>query len=272
ELLLNLVEGFAANGEVAVALRQAGSLRGRHDRQREHASENPGSGHGTPLRQRLGEQQRSRNGNLRRSGTERRIPPFMVDFRPRRREKPAVESATHPIRTWTWRLAHGRSLELGPRSVIMGVLNVTPDSFSDGGRFFAPDDAIRQAKRMIDEGAAIIDVGGESTRPGASSIGAAEEQQRVLPIIEALASQADALISIDTYRAETARLAVGAGAHIVNAVWGLQRDPAIAGVAAEMGTGLVIMHTGRERERLADPIADQKQFLAASLAIAERAG
>lgn len=183
-----------------------------------------------------------------------------------------MESATHPIRTWTWRLAHGRSLELGPRSVIMGVLNVTPDSFSDGGRFFAPEDAIRQAKRMIDEGAAIIDVGGESTRPGASSISATEEQQRVLPIIEALASQADALISIDTYRAETARLAVEAGAHIINDVWGLQRDPAIAGVAAEMGTGLVIMHTGRERERLADPIADQKQFLAASLAIAERAG
>ncbi|TGS09705.1 dihydropteroate synthase, partial [Mesorhizobium sp. M1C.F.Ca.ET.187.01.1.1] len=106
------------------------------------------------------------------------------------------------------------------------------------------------------EGAAVIDIGGESTRPGAAAISASEEQARILPIIEALARAGDVLISVDTYRAETARLAVAAGAHIVNDVWGLQREPGIARVAAETGAGLVIMHTGRDREKLPDVIAD----------------
>jgi dihydropteroate synthase len=171
-----------------------------------------------------------------------------------------------------WHLAHGRRLELGPRAVIMGILNVTPDSFSDGGRFAAPDAALAQADRMIAEGAAIVDVGGESTRPGGAPVTAAQEQDRVLPVIEALARRGDALISVDTYRAETARLAVEAGAHIVNDVWGLQRDPAIAGVAAVTGAGLAIMHTGRERQKLADVIDDQLAFLGTSLSIAARAG
>ena len=169
-------------------------------------------------------------------------------------------------------LAHGRHLDLGDRAVVMGVLNVTPDSFSDGGRFFSADAALAQARAMLAEGAAIVDVGGESTRPGAEPVSAAEEQARILPIIEALAADGAALISVDTYREETARLAVAAGAHIVNDVWGLQREPGIARVAAESGAGLVIMHTGRDRQKLSDVIADQFAFLETSMQVAASAG
>jgi dihydropteroate synthase len=162
--------------------------------------------------------------------------------------------------TRRWQLAHGRHLDLGERAVVMGVLNVTPDSFSDGGQFASVDNAVAQARRMASEGAAVIDVGGESTRPGAE------------PVIEALAGEAGMLISVDTYRVETARLAVAAGAHIVNDVWGLQRKPDIATLASETGAGLVIMHTGREREKLSDVIADQFLYLGRSLEIAKAAG
>lgn len=154
----------------------------------------------------------------------------------------------------------------------MGILNVTPDSFSDGGLFIAPEKAIAQARRMVEEGAAIIDVGGESTRPGFAPITAEEEQARVLPVIEALAKSGDTLISVDTYREDTARRAVAAGAHIVNDVWGVQREPGIARVAAETAAGLVIMHTGRERQKLPDVIEDQFLFLRKSLEIARAAG
>ncbi len=171
-----------------------------------------------------------------------------------------------------WQLAHGRHLDLGEKSVVMGILNVTPDSFSDGGRFDALQLAVEQAGRMIQEGAAIIDVGGESTRPGAAAVTAQQEQQRVLPVIEQLARRGDALISIDTYRAETARLAIEAGAHIVNDVCGLQRDPEIANEVSRAGAGVVIMHTGRGREKLTDVIADQRLFLGKSLKIAREAG
>ncbi|CAM5623719.1 dihydropteroate synthase [Mycolicibacterium aubagnense] len=171
-----------------------------------------------------------------------------------------------------WQLAHGRHLDLGKKSVIMGILNVTPDSFSDGGQFDASDLAIEQAGRMIREGATIIDVGGESTRPGAAAVTAQQEQQRVLPVIEQLARRGDALISIDTYRAETARLALKAGAHIVNDVCGLQRDPEIANEVSKAQAGVVIMHTGRGREKLTDVIADQRFFLGKSLGIAREAG
>lgn len=170
--------------------------------------------------------------------------------------------------TRRWQLAHGRHLDLGPKAVVVGILNVTPDSFSDGGLFIAPEKAIAQARRMVEEGAAIVDVGGESTRPGFAPITAEEEQGRVLPVIEALASSGGALISIDTYREDTARRAVAAGAHIVNDVWGLQREPGIARVAAETGAGLIIMHTGRERQKLPDVIEDQFLFLRKSLEIA----
>jgi dihydropteroate synthase len=171
-----------------------------------------------------------------------------------------------------WQLAHGRQLELGAKAQLMGILNVTPDSFSDGGEFSAPDHALAHARLMAAEGADIIDVGGESTRPGATPVSAHEEQARILPVIEALAAEGGFLMSVDTYRAETARLAVAAGAHIVNDVHGLQREPDIARLAAETGAGLVIMHTGRDRERLPDVIADEFLFLERSLEIARQTG
>jgi dihydropteroate synthase len=171
-----------------------------------------------------------------------------------------------------WRVGHGQSVQLGAASVLVGVLNVTPDSFSDGGRFNVADEAIAHAKAMRKEGALIIDVGGESTRPGAEPVDAATEQARVLPIIEALRAETDALISIDTYRGETARLAVQEGAHIINDVTGLQGDADMAKAVAETGSGVIIMHTGRGREKLPDVIEDQYVFLRQSLKIASDAG
>jgi dihydropteroate synthase len=172
----------------------------------------------------------------------------------------------------TWSVAQGRQLVLGPRATIMGILNVTPDSFSDGGRYAGVEAAVAAALAMAAEGAEIIDIGGESTRPGATPVDPLEEQRRVLPVIEALAAQSDCLISIDTYREETARLAVKAGAHIVNDVWGAQKEPGIARVAAETGSGICLMHTGRERTKLPDVIDDQRLFLMESLRIAAEAG
>lgn len=176
------------------------------------------------------------------------------------------------MRRWKWKLAHGCELELGSSAVIMGILNVTPDSFSDGGRNEGLEQAVDAALRMREAGAAIIDVGGESTRPGADPVDAQTEQSRVLPVIEALAKLPGLIISVDTYRAQTARRAVERGAHIVNDVWGLQKEPAIAEVAAETGAGLVIMHNGRERDKRADVIDDQFFFLQRSLEIAHEAG
>ncbi len=174
--------------------------------------------------------------------------------------------------TKSWYLAHGRVLELGRKAMIMGILNVTPDSFSDGGHHNDLEKALYAAGRMLDEGASIIDVGGESTRPGADPVDGETETARVVPVISALAERYGCIISVDTYRAATALKAVEAGAHIVNDVWGLQREPAIADVARQTGAGLVIMHTTREREIEADPIADRFSFLTRSLEIAESAG
>ncbi len=176
------------------------------------------------------------------------------------------------MRIRRWQLAHGRHLDLGPKALVMGILNVTPDSFSDGGRFDTAERALDQAALMVEQGAVIVDVGGKSTRPGATAVSAREEQRRILPVIETLSTTGRALISVDTYREETARLAVAAGAHIVNDVHGLQREPGIARLAAETGAGLVIMHTGRDREKLPDVIADQFLFLEKSLEIARDAG
>ena len=171
-----------------------------------------------------------------------------------------------------WKLAHGRTLELGEEALIMGILNITPDSFSDGGRFVSVESAVAAARAMAAEGAAIIDVGGESTRPGADPVSAIEEQRRVLPVIEALAGDEGLVLSIDTYRSETAELAVRAGAHIVNDIFGVQRDPAVATVSAKAGAGLILMHTGRGRQKLADVIADQFFYLRRSIEIAHEAG
>ncbi|ENQ70836.1 dihydropteroate synthase [Brucella melitensis CNGB 1076] len=174
--------------------------------------------------------------------------------------------------TKEWQLAHERSLHLGKTAIIMGVLNVTPDSFSDGGRYNDLDRAIAAAETMLEEGATIVDVGGESTRPGATAVDAQTEASRVVPVIRELVRRFDCIISVDTYRASTARLAVEAGAHIVNDVWGLQREPEIAQLARETGAGLVIMHTSRDRLTNPDVIEDQFMFLNRSLKIAGDAG
>ena len=128
------------------------------------------------------------------------------------------------------------------RALIMGVLNVTPDSFSDGGHFIAPDTAIAHAEQMVLDGADIVDVGGESTRPGSTALDAEQEAARVVPVIRALAASISVPISIDTYKASTAEAALRAGASIVNDVWGLTRDPDIARVAAAHDAPVVIGH------------------------------
>ncbi len=158
--------------------------------------------------------------------------------------------------------------------IIMGIVNVTPDSFSDGGLFFDRDAAIAHGLALVDEGATILDVGGESTRKGAAPVSEEEEKRRVLPVIEALRSS-DVLISIDTIKATVAEAAIDAGAHIVNDVRGLQGDPGLAGVAARHGAGVVAMHNpailGSAEPLPGDPIAVLRAFFRASLAIAQRA-
>ncbi|MEM9732982.1 MAG: dihydropteroate synthase [Pseudomonadota bacterium] len=171
-----------------------------------------------------------------------------------------------------WPLAHGRSLKLGPKAHIMAILNVTPDSFSDGGKWQGVDGALKAAEAMAEEGATIIDIGGESTRPGAEPVLPQEEQDRILPVIERMADRLDTAISVDTYRAETARAAVNTGAHIINDIWGLHHDPAMATVAAETGAGLVLMYNRRGRAVGDDIHADAGVFFAGSLKKAAHAG
>ena len=158
----------------------------------------------------------------------------------------------------------------GPR--IMGILNVTPDSFSDGGRFEAVETAVSHARAMEAEGADVIDVGGESTRPGHTPVEADEEIRRVVPAIEALRRAISAPISIDTMKARVAEAALIAGATIVNDVWGLQREPDIARVAAEHGAPVCVMHHRTEVDPALDIVEDMKQFLSRSIEIAQKAG
>src|ERR1700683_646304 len=140
-----------------------------------------------------------------------------------------------------------RMLELGARTLVMGVLNVTPDSFSDGGKFFDSKVAIKAALAMEAAGADILDIGGESTRPGSGGTSADEELARVLPVIEALAGRLKIPISIDTRKAAVAEAAIAAGAEIVNDVTGLRADPKLAEVAATRRVPLVLMHMCGER-------------------------
>lgn len=140
-----------------------------------------------------------------------------------------------------WRTSR-RTLDLGRRGLLMGILNVTPDSFTDGGCFYDTDAAVDHGMRMAREGAALIDVGGESTRPGAAPVTLGEELRRVIPVIEALRSKTDIPLSIDTSKAAVARAAIGAGAEIINDITALSGDPAMAALAAETGVGVVLMH------------------------------
>jgi len=140
-----------------------------------------------------------------------------------------------------WRI-HGIDHDLSKRGMVMGIVNVTPDSFSDGGRFLDTGRAVEHALKLISEGTDILDIGGESTRPGAEPVEAAEELRRVLPVIRAVRSETKTLISIDTMKASVARAAVDAGANIINDVTGLRGDPAMLRVASECDAGLIIMH------------------------------
>jgi dihydropteroate synthase len=148
-----------------------------------------------------------------------------------------------------WRLRM-RTLALGARTLVMGILNATPDSFSDGGQFLDPRATLDHALQMLDEGADLLDLGGESTRPNATPVTPSEEQARVLPVLRAvLAARPNAILSIDTYHAETARLAIDCGAEIVNDVSGLLWDEAMAATCAALACGVVLMHTrGRPQE------------------------
>jgi dihydropteroate synthase len=152
-------------------------------------------------------------------------------------------------RRFVLRLPGGIPLMLGERTLVMGIVNVTPDSFSDGGKTFDAKAAVATALRMVDEGADILDVGGESTRPGALPVESGEELRRVLPVIEGLAGRVKVPISIDTYKASVADAALAAGASIVNDISGLRYDPELAGVVARRGVPIVLMHTrGRSRD------------------------
>lgn len=140
------------------------------------------------------------------------------------------------------------AVTLGDRTLIMGILNVTPDSFSDGGRYNNTDRAVKHALQMMDDGADIIDIGGESTRPGHTPISELEEIQRIVPVIEAIHREAPHIpISIDTYKANVAREALKAGGHIINDIWGFKEDPQMAKVAVEFDCPAILMHNRRDR-------------------------
>ena len=185
-----------------------------------------------------------------------------------------------------WRL-RTRTIELGRRTLVMGVVNITPDSFSDGGDFLAPEASVARCMQCLDEGADMLDLGAESTRPGSNaggatpSVSAEEEQARLIPVLQELLRKAPhTVVSVDTYKAATARAALEAGAEIINDVSGFMWDPAIATVCAELGAGVVLTHTrGRPEEWRGQPqldpeplLATVREGLAASFATAKAAG
>ena len=161
-------------------------------------------------------------------------------------------------------------VEAGP--AIMGIVNVTPDSFSDGGLFTSPRAALAQARKLVADGACIVDVGAESTRPGHTPISAEDEWERLRPLLATLVAEAGAPVSIDTYKAETARRALRTGVAVVNDVWGLHRDPAMASVVAEAGAAVVIMHNRDTVDAGVDIVSEMAGFFERSLDLARRAG
>jgi len=179
----------------------------------------------------------------------------------------------------TYRLSwSGYDMELGHRTCIMGVVNVTPDSFSDGGKFLAHDAAVAQGQKLAADGADILDIGGESTRPFSDPVSAEEEIERVIPVIEKLADELTIPISIDTMKAEVARRAIEAGASMINDVSALRFDPAMGEVAGEFGTPLVLMHmlgspkTMQESPAYDNLIADITDFLKDAIERAQKQG
>jgi len=166
----------------------------------------------------------------------------------------------------------GRMLELGGRTLIMGILNVTPDSFSDGGKYTTVEAAVRQAVKLAEDGADILDIGGESTRPGADKVELQEELHRIIPVIEAIRSEIDIPLSVDTYKPEVARQALEAGAHILNDIWGFKFDPQMAAIAASYEDVPVILMHNRPATRYTDFISDVISDLEESVRIAQGAG
>jgi len=162
--------------------------------------------------------------------------------------------------------------KIGTRPIVMGILNLTPDSFSDGGRYVTTETALSHAKQMTAEGCDIVDVGGESTRPSASAVGEGEELARIESILAQLGAELEVPLSIDTYKSKVAARAVELGAILINDVWGLQKDPVMAETVAATEAAVVITHNRSEKNPAIDIIADIKSFFAYSLALAEGAG
>ncbi len=162
-------------------------------------------------------------------------------------------------------------LDYGKKTLIMGILNATPDSFSDGGCYINVDDAVAKAKQLVADGADIIDIGGESTRPGADFVSADEELSRVIPVIQAVSQEVEVPISIDTYKAEVAKQAVQAGAHIINDVWGGKMDPAMPKIVADLNVPYIIMHNRKEKT-YASFMRDAINDLYESIQLAKNAG
>ncbi|GLK84960.1 dihydropteroate synthase [Ancylobacter defluvii] len=167
--------------------------------------------------------------------------------------------------------ARGRRLDYAGRTLIMGILNVTPDSFSDGGRSAVLDDAVTNAARLVADGADILDIGGESTRPGHTPVAVEEEMRRVLPVLAEIVGLG-VPVSVDTQKARVAEAALNAGAHIVNDIWGLMGDPEMARVAAAFEAGVVVMHNRASVDPAIDIVADMLAFFETALERAARAG
>lgn len=175
----------------------------------------------------------------------------------------------------TYRFRDGKELRLGARTLVMGILNVTPDSFSDGGKWNRRDDALRHMEEMVRDGADIIDIGAESSRPGFVPMSAAEEIERLLPFLEAVLPECPVPVSVDTFKADTARAALRAGAHLLNDIWGLQytEEPgAMAQAAAEADVPVVVMHNQNGTAYDGDVIAAMRGFFLRSFEIADAAG
>jgi dihydropteroate synthase len=163
------------------------------------------------------------------------------------------------------------SLDFSRKTYIMGILNITPDSFSDGGSYNELDAAVNHARKMVANGADIIDIGGESTRPGHIQVSVEEEIKRVVPIIEAISAEINVPISIDAYRAKTVEAAMKAGAHIINDIWGAKYDSEMAKVAAETGVPIILMHN-RDNRNYTHFIRDVIQDIQESIFICKKAG
>lgn len=163
------------------------------------------------------------------------------------------------------------TLDYRKKTYIMGILNVTPDSFSDGGKYNQLDEALRHAEQMVKDGADIIDIGGESTRPGYERISDQEEIERVVPVIEAISKNFEVSISIDSYKSVVAKEAIQAGAHIINDIWGAKADPDMASVAADLQVPIILMHN-RDGNQYESFMRDALKDLYESIAIVKKAG